>query len=546
MHIVENKLTQLVTAFVVVAIGLVFIVIYTEQIPYNMDEFTPYHPLSCQKYPGNELNTFREGCGSHDIMLPFSDTQVSLRAYDYIGSFRALIYAPLHALWAHPLSHRLIGFIFLILQAIVLRKITKIRFEYLFLILLFFFSYSYLHFMDTTSISFHILSIYLFYYFVTEWLQKFKFRYLLYIALMVVIGVWVKLVYLWYLPSLLAIFVTLSILHRDSVRIHFSLYWKHILDALIVSGALLAVYFFSRDMSGAYLYEILFVAPSHSIMTTVLTFHRSVVAFWVFNPFEAMQKSFSMPNILPLPQLAVAGVYAITIFFAGVPLWILHTLKSYGRTWKQAVPTLIMPAILFGLFWVSLMIASASQYTGHMHHIIIFYPFLILAFLLLLSRHNQKVIAVTTIVFIAANTYFFAEGLKLPIKAYDDASKVTVNQILNDEQLAAEYVYVAVDWGMYYYQALYGPQNQSVIYIEPFNTTAHVAQVNQLKHETGKNLLFISMGHTDFVAIDPREESDWTFIEQSFDLTPCASLAQQDTVWNIYFEASEYTPPACR
>ena len=135
---------------------------------------------------------------------------------------------------------------------------------------------------------------------------------------------------------------------------------------------------------------------------------------------------------------------------------------------------------------------------------------------------------------------FYAQTWSFPIKRHDDPSKIIVNEILDDPLLAETYFYVAVDWGMYSYQALYGPKNQSVIYIEPFRTQEHVRRIRELTVQTGKKALFIAMPDPTFIAIDLSEESDFSFIESQFILTRCSGMPE-DAEWQIYLEDSAYT-----
>jgi len=79
-------------------------------VPYNMDEFVHYHALGCASaVHARELPLIRDGCGWHDLRLPFTRTLLPLRAYLYIGSIPALPFYPFWRLIDQPVAARLSG-----------------------------------------------------------------------------------------------------------------------------------------------------------------------------------------------------------------------------------------------------------------------------------------------------------------------------------------------------------------------------------------------------------------------------------------------------
>ena len=47
------------------------------------------------------------------------------------------------------------------------------------------------------------------------------------------------------------------------------------------------------------------------------------------------------------------------------------------------------------------------------------------------------------------------------IRDHDDWSKMDLHKVLLDPGLSSQYIYVIADWGLYYYQGLYGNHDQS-------------------------------------------------------------------------------------
>lgn len=79
-------------------------------IPYNMDEFVHYHALGCATAThARELPLIRDGCGWHDLSLPFTETPLPLRSYYYVGSIPSLFFYPFWRLVGAPVAARLAG-----------------------------------------------------------------------------------------------------------------------------------------------------------------------------------------------------------------------------------------------------------------------------------------------------------------------------------------------------------------------------------------------------------------------------------------------------
>ncbi len=559
----KKRLARIFPILLVLA-GLGATLLYVSRIPFNMDEFVPYRPLACSPsfFPFNSLNDtpFRLPCSSLLLTLPGTSLPLPLLSYPYIGSLRSFFYLPLYLFWSNPLSHRLLGFVFLVIQAYLLKKIARrISYAESFLFLLFFFPYAYLLFMDTTSIEWHTTSIFLSFLLMRGWFasarhpknysppegesedkktpkKPFPSLPMIALALTLFLGVWAKLVYFWILPSVGILFLFFSYTYRFSILRHKKQFLSSAAVGILLFSFLTAIFLFSSSLSGERLYQQITGAPIRSPIETIVNFPKSVVAFWLFNPFEAMQKSFSVPNILPLYLLIPASVYAVVLFFVGIPiLWYAKHRRHIRRSLTHA-PSLL-PIILLALFWVSLVIASASKQIGHLHHIIIFFPFLILGFFLLLNSFSAKIRWAILLPFIALNLFFYLNTWSFPIRTYDDWSKVKVLHRLSDPILARNYLYITVDWGMYTIQSLYGPPEQAVLYLEPFTEKEHVALIEDMKRATGRKALFIAMPDPSFVAIDPQEESDFSFITSSFTLVPCAFLPS-DAPWAVFLEPS--------
>jgi hypothetical protein len=97
-------------------------------IPYNMDEFVHYHALGCATAPlAREVLLVRDGCGWHDLALPLTRTLLPLRSYAYIGSLPSLPFYPFWRLLRDPVAVRIQGAVFFLLWAWLAVRLLRVR-----------------------------------------------------------------------------------------------------------------------------------------------------------------------------------------------------------------------------------------------------------------------------------------------------------------------------------------------------------------------------------------------------------------------------------
>lgn len=176
------------------------------------------------------------------------------------------------------------------------------------------------------------------------------------------------------------------------------------------------------------------------------------------------------------------------------------------------------------------------------------YPFLILSIAwtmrALLAHDSQRWLHAlrrgTGIAWIGAmvafNLVLWATFSLQPIRPSDHPSKLLVHEMLSDHALARRYLTVVIDWGMYYYQGLYGDRDQSVIYVEPLQTAGQLSAVRAVAERTGRKLLFV------FNAEDGI--SNIPLIRSSLRVGRCTAVPR-DGAWQVIAEPSN-VDDACR
>ncbi len=511
-------------------------------VPYNMDEFSAYHPIICHHYPENKHNIFRENCKQYDLEIFGTNLILPLRSYYYIGSFAAIIYYPLFLIFKSPLSSRLLGIIALAISGFLLGKMFNIRHRVIMLFLLMFFPYFFGHATGTGDLVFTTTSIFLIYLLATAWFSKVQARYPLLIALIIFGGVWAKLTYFWLVPGiglmLTERYYTAKALWQNSKhRVKNNIKTKTLIKKIIMQGlcagiicaALIGVLLFSKSPLSGQPYIQSALAGKGAVMSKEV----SARALWnhgvmktLRNPLEATHRIFFVKSNM------ITKMYGLAMMlFVPAAITMLLTLgKIPWRACRAAILYFIAFAASIGI-----MLFTPGSWAAH--HALLAYPFLIISIFLTVGL-LQKVHNVSAIlfgVFIIANVYLFFSFPFQNIRPHDDWSKIKINRILNDDYLASKYFYVVVDWGMYYYQGLYGPHKQSVLYLEPLTAPAQITQLKRLSKLHDRKLLFIYMNPS---------QSNLHLIFQSTPLKRCR-LADAAGIWQITLEPDENPKNRC-
>lgn len=513
----------------VLALGLALVVIFSAIVPYNMDEFIHFSNLSCLFYKYNGLNSFREACGGYDLFDPIFHASLPIRTFAYSGSFGSLYYLPFFLLWRNPISARFAGMFFLILEAFLLSKAFNFKFRWSWIFLLLFFPYFYQHLADTGPVGFQIFTVIAIYFLERKWLENAKLRYPLTIVLLLFLAIWIKPVFVWLVPGILFYTLTEFYLNWRTIKPKIETYlWQFGLAIMIFAAAM--YYFLSfRDMGGHYAWlEIAKGAKGRPLdfLLDINSLRTSRLYSSLVNPLEATQRAFEVikPNFL-------SKSYGL-VFYILTPL--LLTI-FYGI--KKEKNFLLRSAAFFLGFIASEFFAFRSVDSWAMHHFVLGLSFLALGYGLFLSYFLKKQFSrklktffyLLIGLFIILNTYYFVIFPTQSVQSWDDRSKIKVNKVLSDPVLAQNYFYIVVDWGMYYYQALYGDINQSVLYLEPFNQKEQLTEIYDLTSQYKRKIAIIYRENT--------ASFDNPVIQSITGLEEC-KLIDDDSVWKIKLQGS--------
>lgn len=468
---------------VIVIFSLSFLFLFACYVPFNMDTFGQYHALMCAHYPLNKLNKFTEGCGSYDL-APIANYYLPLRSYSYLGSFPCVLYYPLFRLWPSPYSARLLGFIILAIQAFFIRKLFKIDLLVSFLILLSCMPYAFQHIVDFGAVCFQTTSVFFICYLGEKWALSLKnnatysWIYPFFAGITIFIGIWTKLSYFVVLPGSIVLFFYYLIAQREIstslCRVRYKEFVKGVLILFSVAATPTFILFNSFSIEHQKYY--VFLAKSASKLH--LTLNWGLTKYF-FNPLLTADRIFEIADDkITISGLLLAIIILGLLFFGIRQLWI--------KKIKYGFAVLNILLFLLAFFFIAMHPKSLR-----MHHVVLSLPFLILALCYICSKLNKnRLIFVLLVVFCIVNLNLYRTLTKLKPQEENHPSLLRINQLLN-KQYANQYVFVVIDWGMYYIKALYGEKNQCVLYIRPFNRSQQVAAVKKILNKLKRKALFI-------------------------------------------------------
>lgn len=507
--------------------------VFTALVPFHQDEFIHYIFIRCAEHPYLQMFVREDCTGFWHLNFLNTGYLLPLRAYWYAGSIPALFYYPLYLVWTSPTSARLLGVLWLMVQAGILSKLFRIRFSFILAGLLLFFPYFFQHIVDTGPVAIQITSIYLLYSLFLAWTKTEKMRYALYTALVLFICVWTKLVYLWFFPGIAVLFL-LAVQEKKSKLQRVSLpLLKQIGVSIAVSTGLLSLLFLSTDpfIEGKFVYlATLLQGESYSFADIVRNFWSLDAVRLLLNPLETSHRIFHVG-----PAGLFAYIYdALTFGTLPVALLVLSLLRK-----KELSSVIRTSAVLYGMFLLTFFFALRTKEVWAMHHIVLSFPFLVLGYLVLFREWKtirnirvrsvpfSSVVILLACVWVVLNALWFSVFYRQPVRSMADVSRNSIHHILNDPYLAKNYIYISLENGLYFYQALYGHKDQSITFKNPLTEEWQIRQIQDLSTQTGRKILFV------YDTVDTY--SDYDLIHKNFQTVPCRAVSP-NWVWQIFLE----------
>jgi hypothetical protein len=508
----KTKIKLLIESAAILLISFFVVHLFSVFIPYNMDDYAQYINISTWTYHLSSYNTFREDPRAYDLAV-IDHHFLPLRSFVYVGSIPGFIYYPLYKLWPSPDSARFLGLLYLAVQAFLIYKIFDMDLLFSFAFLFIFMPYGFQHIVDPGVVSLLNTSVFAVYYFTQKWFAlTFDLRskkYIIYpvlAGLMMFLAFWSRLSYLFYLPSIILMTFSVFFLNRDKFlpsraiegdKLVYSFPWPQIREIknrillgfaamFAVLGVLTYLLLHALSVPGYRYYEIVFGGGRVNMLDPkALAAQASKFVRYFLNPPTVASKVFDFQGQIVTPT---GIIYVVTfVLLMGYGIFLCYRSKRSAG--------FIITNIF--LFLVACGIIMRSQLAEGPHHIIPAFPFLILALFYIMSQFKKdKVIIALMVVFICVNASFYWQLVGKKDSWETQSSLIKINNLIN-QKFEKTHVVVAIDWGMYYLQALYGGKDQCVLYIQPFNDQRTADALKKILKETHRKPLFLVKAHSD-------------------------------------------------
>ena len=500
-------------------------------VPFSQDSYFYYQNLAWARAPLTALDPFTR---KWDLAL-YGARYLPLRSYTYVGSLPSLFYLPLFLLWPSPHSARLMGLFMIGLQAAILHRIFGFRTLACFALLLLCMPYSLQHIIDTGPTAYPITIMYLIVLLIGGWFRstgKGGARGTVYpaaIAGLVLLGIWCKLSFIYYLPVIPLFMLHYAMENRRALATSAARkrLLLHCIVLVSIAGILTAALLGAKDRSGeTRYYECAPLAVNAAL-------DELPYAYTPWRQFVYISKYFTNP------LQSSNFIYQIdhTATTSGIALCTtIVTLLAYGtlrlRRAKKEVRFIAVNALAFTIVLIGL-ISNAAAFS--MHHVIMVCPFVLMAMFTILSKlRGDRIISLLLALFLLLNAYQWYMLSALNYRGWEKAHRghalVANFEPLNERLNAysSRYVFVHTDWGLYSLKALYGNRGQCNIASWPLVSEDGVRLVKEICAKTRRRPMFIRI----------REGSgtDFDFLKKHFPGIVPMSLDFDAGSWELWYE----------
>lgn len=524
--------SQLARIVVWLAVLLCIVWAFSAVVPLQDDELMHYRLLRCMQ-PGTAISPHDDCTGFWDLNLFGTGLMLPLRVFWYSGVPPAFFYAPLYAVWHSYDSARFLGALFLLLQAWLLGRAYALRTWWAFGALLLFFPYAVQHLADTGPVGYAITSVYVLHALFRRWAAQGRLRWGMASAVVVALGIWIKLVYLWLVPGLAMLWLLAM---RDAPVARRTRMAVQAAMTTMLVALLLLPFLLSTDPyqpGRLVVLEQLTGAQTYGLWH-LLTHAADIPAFQLLaHPLAAVHRLFVLP-----PAGLFDGSISLLLYVVTPLCAALIALCKRGPARHDALRSLWFLAA----FWITMLCIARARQTWAMHHVILAFPFLILAVCELLSAVRKcgalarRRLTVFATLFAVANLGLYAALPRMTPRSETDWSRTAVHKVLSSDVLSHRYIYVTLDLGMYFYQTTFGPWHQMSIFREPFHQEWQGEQLKEFSSRSGRKLLF----YYDTKA----HMSDMELLQRMFTLRRCAAIPE-DAVWQVLYEPDDTVDTPC-
>jgi hypothetical protein len=408
-----------------------------------MDELVGYHALGCASHPlSRQFHVFREGCGQYGLRPPFLPVTLPLRSYLYIGSLPVLPFYPLWKVLDDPVAVRVQGALFLLAAILLGARVVGTSWPRAALAAFVFPLFVGSFLVDTGPVGLQLVLL-----FAALSLLKggatsgdSPIRDAALAGFLCFLGLWVKLVFVWLLPAVVAYGV---LQYSRRPRRIFGLASVAFLACFLAPSAVLLL---SRDSQGLPYYEVLSVGRFSLEPQSIGTVATGLFAY-VRNGSSLAPRSVFFPE-------SVVDVLPLLIAAAILVSGLVGERRHDVAVWTGAA------AVTFGMTVLSGR-ALAS------HHLAFTMAFVFLALGASLARMARR----TGLTAVGALMTLFWASLLPRAPTTDPHSNRAKDELLawiRSEGLDKSTVQLHASWGTYYIAHLFGDPDEIVLFARKF------------------------------------------------------------------------------
>ena len=473
------------------AAALVALVAFSPRVlPYNMDEFVHYHALGCATAPlGQELPSYRDGCGLYDLRLPLTRLWLPLRSYYYIGSFPAAVFFPLWLLIDDPVAARVQGGLFFVAFILLAARLLGVRPALVLLASLVFPAFVLAFIVDQGPVALSALLLLVALLAMRRSLAAVQERSDLRHRLLgargcaavaggtVFLGLWVKLIFGWWLPAI-GLFALVALAKARRPDESFRGQARRLAPVLLAGGLALfvptALLLASVDIDGR---------PYGSALTRgrISAEPAQVEAGAARLARYMTDASLLAPRNVALPS---APLDVMPAFLSG--LLLLAGLARAHERRREIAGWALLGLVTFAL-------ASTSAFTQWPHHFAFPVLFLVLALAVSLQVGCRVVMCAAAALVLVL---WVSLALRWPDATFPRDSSAGKDELLafvRTRGLDREMLQVHSSWGTYYIAQLFGDPERMAVFVKGIpDDPRQLREVSCLARERGRPVLLIS------------------------------------------------------
>jgi hypothetical protein len=432
--------------------------------PPNQDEFLPYHQIYCSTFPEASKSPY---CAAFNLQI--AGIELPLRSWWYIGITPSIFYYPLYKIWPHYLSARLLGFGSLLLFAWLLARFAAIPFAAAGILAVGFFPIAFQTVIDTGPVCFHLILCLLL---PLLFRKKLNIGWAMILGQLVFVAIQHKPLFGLLLPAILIVSM-----------------WE--MKGLSLKRPVLPVLFFIATSSTLWYLQLR--VPQGMTYQELIQIVSGTTKPWDFvgqwdhfrgyaSPYLSAFEKFAHQCFVYLERWsALTG--AVWVVLVGILVW--------GRKIsRNAEITFYFLCSMLAFLTLNLSLRSSQG-----HHFVLAVPYLLVAVAIawrsLFQKKADIAIAVLS-VFLLLNGALTFKTLRLEKPILESPSKMALFEEYKNSPEAKSHLSVALDWGIYYLFALYGPQEQLIIPVDELKTQAVADEIQRISRATNRPVCYYS------------------------------------------------------